>query len=130
MKPILSMASVSLLVCTSVLTFVVILGLSIGFALNWLVPSIDLGVATLCGLVSVAITGVFINEMANQSETPRAQEGLFDADDEVRFSEETFEGYADQLSEAVLMRVSTKEQWLRPPGSKPPGSKPRPKSRR
>lgn len=100
------------------LTVIVSMGLVVGLVLNWLVPAIELGIATLCGLVAVAVFASVVKAMMLASVTEniaadRTSE-FEDANDEVSLSDEQFDTLADQLSEAVLMRVAAKDAWIRP----------------
>jgi len=93
-------------------------GLAVGFALNWMFPAIDLGVATLCGLVSVAMSGSAIKTLllltAVRNDTAANFSELEDEGDDLSLSDEQVESMADQLSEAILMRIVAKEAWIRP----------------
>lgn len=122
MKSIAVRTTFFLGVCAIVLSIIVAAGLSIGFVLNWLVPAIDLGVATLCGLVSIVMFVSVAKDFANYVEIRRVSnfQSSDDDDDELSLSEEQFESLAEQLSEAVMSQMAAKEQWGRP----------RPKARR
>ena len=116
-----------------VLTTIMTAGLSVGFVLNWLVPSIDLGIATLCGLVSVAMFAVFLKEFITFFHAEQIQESQSDDsddDDEVLLSKDDFESLADQLSEVVMLRMIAREQWITPGESKSRENKSRARSRR
>lgn len=75
------------------LAVIVSAGLAEGLVLNRLFPAIDLGVATLCGLVAVAIFASVVKAMMLASVTRNIA--------------------ADNESEAVLMRVVAKDAWIR-----------------
>jgi hypothetical protein len=115
-----------------VLTTIITAGLSVGFVLNWLVPSIDLGIATLCGLVSVAMFGVFVKSFITFFVSQQIQKSQADDsdDDEVLLSKDHFENLADQLSEVVMLRMVAREQWITPGESKSRENKSRSRSRR
>ncbi len=122
MNSIAVRTTVFLGVCAILLSIIVAAGLSIGFVLNWLVPAIDLGVATLCGLVSIVMFVIFAKYFANYVEMSRASglQSSDDDDDGLSLSDEQFESLTEQLSEAVMAQMAAKEQWVRP----------RPKTRR
>jgi len=105
-------------VCVACLVAIVSAGLVVGFALNWMVPAIDLGVATLCGLVSVAMFVKSIKSLllliAVRNDPAANSNELEDDDDDLSLSDEQVESMADQLSEAILMRIVAKEAWIRP----------------
>lgn len=121
MKSIAIGTTFFLCVC-AMLSIIVAAGLFVGFVLNWLVPAIDLGVATLCGLVSIVMFVIFAKDFANYVEMSRASglQSSDDDDDGLSLSDEQFESLTEQLSEAVMAQMAAKEQWVRP----------RPKSRR
>jgi hypothetical protein len=116
----------------AVLTTIITAGLSIGFVLNWLVPSIDLGIATLCGLVSVAMFAAFLKEFITFFHAEQIQKSQSDDsdDDEALLSKDDFESLADQLSEVVMLRMIAREQWITPGESKSRENKSRSRSRR
>jgi hypothetical protein len=115
-----------------VLTTIMTAGLSVGFVLNWLVPSIDLGIATLCGLVSVAMFAAFLKEFITFFHAEQIQKSQSDDsdEDEIQLSKEDFESLADQLSEVVMLRMVAREQWIQPRESTSRESKNRARSRR
>ena len=90
-------------------------GLGVAFILNWIVPSIDLGVATLRGLVAIAtfVTGLIWTMQAagvlsfNVDQSEESQ----DAEDSSLLSEEQIESMADQLTEATMMRMAVRDGW-------------------
>ncbi len=118
MKSIAFMAIAIICVCATCLAIIVAAGLSVGLALNWMVPAIDLGVATLCGLVAVAMFAFAARDFARLVKADFMREAelneVSDDDDEELLSAEQVESLADQLSEAVLMRIVTKDTWVRP----------------
>lgn len=120
MKSTLLMVVVFFCIFAACLAIIVTAGLSVGFVLSWMVPAIDLGVATLCGLIAVAMLAFAARDFARlmQVHNPSvAEPGNYsddDDDDEELLSEDQLETLADQLSEAVFMRIAAKETWIRP----------------
>jgi hypothetical protein len=118
MKSIAFMAIAIICVCATCLAIIVAAGLSVGLALNWMVPAIDLGVATLCGLVTVAMFAIAARDFARLVKAHVMREvelnEVGDDDDEELLSAAQVESLADQLSEAVLMRIVAKDTWVRP----------------
>ena len=51
-------------------------GLGLGFLLHWLVPAIDRGVATLCGLVATGVALLAFGQLMTLAEPLEAEEDL------------------------------------------------------
>jgi hypothetical protein len=106
-----------LLFCFVGVSVVMFAGLTAGFVLNWTVPSIDLGIATLCGLVANATfaTGlVYTLRMAGLLRSNDEMAGDLEEDDPSEpFSEEQVESMADQLTETIMMRMAVHDGWSR-----------------
>ena len=82
-------------------------GLLAGYVLNLLVPSIELGTATLCGLVAVAI---MVHCLFKLSESYSAVQAMVDddeseEDDELMLSDEQVDVVVEQLTEAIALRA-------------------------
>lgn len=90
------------------LSMVVGSGVAVGYVLRRVIPSIDFGIATLCGLcavgictfVMVAIFSVYAVTIQNFDTTD--EDELEDSD---LLSDEQVDRVAEQLSEAVVMRM-------------------------
>lgn len=101
--------------CTLALLTAVTLtgGLFVGFVLNYFVPSIDLGIATLCGLFAIGIPVYAIIQAMVAIKQDIAQrvgdEAMSDdCDDEADLlTDEQAETLAEQLMEAMMLRIST-----------------------
>jgi len=89
-------------------------GLFVGFVLNYFVPSIDLGIATLCGLLAIAIPlyAIFqamltIKEVNTQLDGNGQMYDDDEDDDAVVLTEDQADMLAEQLVEAMLVKIST-----------------------
>ena len=110
-----SLKAFAFIVCTlSLLTAVTLIGgLFVGFVLNYFVPSIDLGIATICGLAAIAIPFYAIVQAIVAIKQDIAQrvgdEAMSDdCDDEADLlTDEQAETLAEQLMEAMMLRIST-----------------------
>jgi len=110
-----SLKAFAFIVCTlSLLTAVTLIGgLFVGFVLNYFVPSIDLGIATICGLAAIAIPFYAIVQAIVAIKQDIAQrvgdEAMSDdCDDEADLlTDEQAETLAEQLMEAMMLRMST-----------------------
>jgi hypothetical protein len=49
-------------------------GLGLGLLLHWLVPAIDLGVGTLCGVVATGVALLTFGQLMTLPEPPEAEE--------------------------------------------------------
>jgi len=110
-----SLKAFAFIVCTlSLLTAVTLIGgLFVGFVLNYFVPSIDLGIATICGLAAIAIPFYAIVQAIVAIKQDIAQrvgdEAMSDdCDDEADLlTDEQAETLAEQLMEAMMLRISS-----------------------
>jgi len=110
-----SVKAFAFIVCTlSLLTAVTLIGgLFVGFVLNYFVPSIDLGIATICGLAAIAIPFYAIVQaiVAIKFREDLAEvvgNGEMNDDDEADvLTDEQAETLAEQLMEAMMLRMST-----------------------
>ena len=112
-----SLKAFAFIVCTlSLLTAVTLIGgLFVGFVLNYFVPSIDLGIATICGLAAIAIPFyaivqaiVAIKVKEDLAEVVGNGEMNDDYDDDADvLTDEQAETLAEQLMEAMMLRMST-----------------------
>ena len=110
-----SLKAFAFIVCTlSLLTAVTLIGgLFVGFVLNYFVPSIDLGIATICGLAAIAIPFYAIVQaiVAIKFREDLAEvvgNGEMNDDDEADvLTDEQAETLAEQLMEAMMLRMST-----------------------
>lgn len=105
---ILVVVAVCTILVTFLISFVTLVGLGAGYCLHWLVPAIDLGAATIIGVLAF-LTVTFIVLKVFQLAAFASPPHIADAEDEEEveeiLSEEQVDLMADQLSEAVLMKI-------------------------
>lgn len=93
------------------------LGLTFGFILTSIFPSIDFGIATICGLLAIGITlgTVFQTMSAYDHANEVAADEAADEDDDGSevLTEEQVDTVSQQLIEAILMRVTLPEHRSR-----------------
>ena len=85
------------------------LALAIGFTLTCIFTSIDLGSATICGLMTLGITICSFFQLMMVIDRARKEFEVDLTDEEVDsdvLSEDQVDTIAEQLTEAILMRIS------------------------
>ena len=100
------------------ISLVVGIGLIVGYILHSLIPSIDLGIATLCGVCAVricvyALVGAVNSYKEIQNEQDSDQQEQFDEEGEL-LRDELVDRIADQVTEAVMVRMVLNEPHPRP----------------
>ncbi len=104
-------------VILSIVTSIILgLALAIGFTLTCIFTSIDLGSATICGLLAIGITSwsffqllMVIDRMRRDFEEDLTDE---EVDSDV-LTEDQVDTITEQLTEAILMRVSVPQARTR-----------------
>jgi hypothetical protein len=104
---------------------VLVCGIAIGSLVTWVVPSIELGTATLCVLGSAMVfvsstMGLIIFFMLDRllqsgyrtAEVINANEDL-DDDGTYRLDDDQFDALAEQVKEAILDRITFHDSWTR-----------------
>jgi divalent metal cation (Fe/Co/Zn/Cd) transporter len=106
-------------ICAVLMSVVILVGLGVGYCLHQLVPEVDLGSATVIGVLAI-ISGVYcILQLLRASASLKSVETSFaeDADDPV-LSDEQVEYVTDQLTDAILTNLGRSRRksgsWSRP----------------
>ena len=104
-------------VCLSIAVSIILgLALAIGFTLTCIFTSIDLGSATICGLLAIGITICSVFQILIGLDRVRRdfEEDLTDEEvDSDVLTEDQVDTISEQLTEAILMRVSVPQARTR-----------------
>ncbi|MEO8497234.1 MAG: hypothetical protein ABI614_19350 [Planctomycetota bacterium] len=110
---VLAVVAIFLALGTLLVSLVTLAGLGVGWCLHWLVPTIDLGAATICGLLACLTVIYAVLRIAQlltpTLSVPSSDDGDDDEEYDEVFSEEQVEYVADQLAEAVLAKMGRKQ---------------------
>ena len=94
------------------MSMVILAGLGAGYAVNYVIPAIDLGSAAIAGVLAFGIVVYCMVQFMRLTAT--MQLGTEDEDNEEDddidpelISEEQVEAMADQVSEAVMMKIGS-----------------------
>jgi len=105
---ILLSGSVLLLLGAGGMAVVMLVGLGAGACLNLLVPSIDLGLATVVGVFALLIVFLAFGQYVRLAiQTQAFTEPSDDEDFEDELSEEQVDDVADRVADAVVERIET-----------------------
>lgn len=107
LRSILAIAAVCTSLCVALMAVVILVGLGVGYCLHHFVPGIDLGVATVIGVLALLLVVYAVLQLMELSARLPSVEGAGEAtyaDDEV-LSDEQVEYVADQLTEAIQMKL-------------------------
>lgn len=114
-----SLKSIASGFCLLAVVFAVVLAaflgvaVAVGYTLHLLVPSIELGTATLCGLVAIAILVFCFNQLGEKiSELREIEEYDESEEDELMLSDEQVELVVEQLTEAIASRAWANSEEL------------------
>lgn len=101
--------------CLSLMvTMVLGLGLIIGYLMTFFFSSIDLGSATICGLLAIGMTVWCVVQLLKEIDNAKRVliEETSDDESEV-LSEDQVDTITEQLTEAILMRISPSQTRAR-----------------
>lgn len=95
------------------------LGLAVGHALSRIVPGIDLGIATLCGVAAVgfsglALVGLLVTASKLDSADKPDDEEADQDEKEFQLSDEQYELITGHISDMVMTRMSQTRPRSRP----------------
>jgi type VI protein secretion system component VasK len=116
---ILSVIAICTTVCAVLMSGVILSGLGVGYCLHQLVPGVDLGSATVIGVLATITVVYCMLQLLRASASIKSVERSFgeDADDPV-LSDEQVEYVTDQLTDAILTNLGRSKRksgsWSRP----------------
>jgi len=105
----------------ALMSVAIAVGLAAGYCLHWLVPGIDMGLATVVGELSFFCVALVVALCLLASSYRHLAENVSDGDENEGWSDEQVEYVADQVSETVLANLD------RSSGSRGRSSRPRPR---